>query len=63
MNTSDLTKVCDADPVLKRLFGGVFARDQLPIKHVARPFALIVNTHPITDVSAINSSMILIAHN
>ena len=44
LNTLQLHKILTADKCVRRLFRGVYARDQLP-EEAAYPSCLVVNTH------------------
>ncbi len=46
MNTTQLQQYMLSDPYIKQYYGGVLARDQLPI-YVNKPKIYIVNTDPI----------------
>lgn len=45
MNTMELENLVKQDPVLKKIFLGVFPSDKLP-KSMTKPSALIINTDP-----------------
>lgn len=46
MNTMELQKLVNQDPILKKIFLGVFPCDKLPTSIPYKPAALIVNTDP-----------------
>ena len=52
-STTQLEYLAKDDPILKPIFKGVFASDQLPQKpEFIKPCAYIVNTDPITEVGS-----------